>query len=170
MHSKKKVALRTGRLPAPLVKKLKDLLKLLYNVDPDDYVKGVTRYTCFNPELCVIYSGEHPFSGAFTLYGGLWIALFVKRTLVPSINIASRIYKEHNVRAAIVVADKGIKAFLYGNDILPQSVLKVIPPNHGIYAVLDPVDNEVVGFVRWNTKKHIYENLYDAGIFLRVLG
>lgn len=170
MHSKKKVALRTGRPPASLVERLKDLLKLLYGVNPDDYVRGTARYTCFSPELCVIYSGEHASLGAFLLYEGLWTGLLVKRILVPSINIASRIYREHGVRAAIVVAEKGIRAFLYGNDILPRSVLKVIPPNHGIYAVLDPTDNEVVGFVKWSAKRHIYENLYDAGIFLRVLG
>lgn len=69
-----------------------------------------------------------------------------------------------------MVKEQGIKAFLYGNDILPESVIKVIPPLKGVYAVVDPLDEEVVGFVEWSSIKNVYANIYDAGVFLRKLG
>lgn len=36
--------------------------------------------------------------------------------------------------------------------------------------MIDPTDRTVIGFVKWNNAKAVYENIYDAGVFLRKLG
>jgi hypothetical protein len=36
--------------------------------------------------------------------------------------------------------------------------------------VIDSTDGAVIGFAKWNNTKAVYENVYDAGVFLRKLG
>ena len=164
------IKLKVGTVPRDIVDRLKTMYRSLYGVDVADYSPGPVKYTCLDATLCVIYGGALALPGARVVYGGLWIATIVKGALAPSISLANRIFKERGVRASLLVAEQGVKAFLYGNDVLPQSVLEVIPPEHGLYAVVDPEDNEVIGFAKWNPEKRVYENVYDAGIFLRSLG
>lgn len=168
------IKLKTGRAPEKVVVKLKRTLEKLFGVDPGKYVKSPVKYTCLREDFCVLYSGlltERDLDARLlVVYEGTWVGLYVKRLVVPSLSLTKSIYRERGVRAAIIVADPGIKAFLYGNDVLQQSVVEVLPPRLGLYAVVDQYDGEVVGFAKWNSKKRVYENVYDCGIFLRVLG
>jgi len=174
MPSKKRIKLRSRRTPLKLLKKLKTIIKRLYNVNPEEYIPAITRLTCID-EFCIIHSEisstqELRISGLRVIFEGSWLGVYTHRLITPSTLLARKIFRDQGVRAAILVAEQGVKAFLYGNDILPESVIKIYPPSIGIYAVIDCVDNEVVGFTKWSSEKGVYVNLYDLGIFLRILG
>lgn len=169
---KESIKLRTGRLPRGIAEKLEKMIYELYGVDPSEFIPKNTRYTCFN-ELCIICSHSIEalnMLSAMKLFAGKWIALYRNKILAPSIPLVNEIYSRAGLKAAVLITDKGIKAFLYGKDVLPESIIKVIPPSKGLYAVIDQYDNEVIGFVRWNPIRQVYENIYDAGIFIRLLG
>lgn len=171
MPSKKKeIKLKVGKVPSRVVDKFKSMLRQLYDANPEEYITRNLGYTCLGENICLIYNKQHFFPKLLVLYENSWIGLYVKKTLVPSLSLIKEIYKKHGIKAAIIVNEQGVKAFLYGNDILPQSVVKVIPPKLGLYAVVDVSDEEVVGFVRWSSRKRVYKNVYDLGIFLRLLG
>lgn len=171
---KERLELKTGKTPLKLVLKLKSTIRDLYGVDPDKYIPLNTRLTCID-SFCIIHS-EIPstrglrLSNLRIIYEGSWLGVYVKRTALPSISLARRILQEHGLRSAILVSDQGVKAFLYGNDILPQSVIKIYPSSTGIYTVIDSSDQEVIGFSKWSSRRKVYVNIYDLGIFLRILG
>jgi len=173
-EEKKRIKLRSRRTPLRLLEKLKTTIKELYSVNPEYYIPPSTRLTCID-EFCIIHSEvsstqELRTSGLRVIFEGTWLGVYTRGLILPSILIARRIFRDQGVQAAILVAERGVKAFLYGNDILPESVIKIYPPSRGIYAVIDGVDNEIVGFTRWSSEKRVYVNLYDLGIFLRLLG
>ncbi|MEM1695754.1 MAG: hypothetical protein QXJ18_03050 [Desulfurococcaceae archaeon] len=173
MSSKKKIIkLKLGRLPRKTADRIERLVSELYGVSTGDLIPKDLRYTCFE-DLCIVYVHDPRIPGilsATEIFGGRWIALYVKGTLAPSIPLIKEIYKRTGLRAAIVVSEEGVKAFLYGNDVLPESVIELVPPSKGLYAVVDYYDKDVVGFAKWNPKKRVYENIYDIGIFIRLLG
>ncbi len=171
---KERLKLKTGKTPLKLLLKLKLAIRDLYGVDPDKYVPLNTRLTCID-NFCVIHSEipdarELRLSNLRIIYEGFWLGVYVKKTVLPSTSLARRILREHGLRSAILVSDQGIKAFLYGNNILPQSVIKIYPSTTGTYTVIDSSDQEVVGFSKWNSRRNVYVNIYDLGIFLRILG
>ncbi|MEM2524133.1 MAG: hypothetical protein QXS34_05135 [Desulfurococcaceae archaeon] len=171
MPSEKKVAkFKVGVVPGRVVERLRNALRELYGVNPEEYITSGLRYTCLGRDLCIIYGTRYSPSKLFVLYEDSWIALYAKNTLTPSLCLIREIYEKHGMKAAIVVAEKGVRAFLYGNDILPQSVVEIMPPELGLYAVIDSSDMEVIGFAKWDGRRQVYENIYDAGIFLRALG
>jgi 60S ribosome subunit biogenesis protein NIP7 len=168
---KKKLRFRKGVLPQHLRRRFVRLIIELYGEDVVSMIPASLRYTCFEPGLCIVYEGDGKLNCSLTiLYEGPWIAFILGKRIVPSIPLVSRIFREKGVKAAVLVKEQGIKAFLYGNDILPESVIKIIPPLKGVYAVVNPLDEEVVGFVEWSSIKNVYVNIYDAGVFLRKLG
>ncbi|MGC8982339.1 MAG: hypothetical protein ACP5KA_01065 [Desulfurococcaceae archaeon] len=171
---KKAIRLRLGKAPRKLIEKLEELTRALYGVEFRDYVHAsYFKYVCFD-EICIISAYDPRYTldiaNVTILYSGMWVAIHVKNVLAPSIPLVKSIYDKTGVKAAIIVAEKGVKAFLYGNDILAESVVKVIPPHVGLYAVVDSTDGEIVGFAKWNGTKKVYENVYDLGVFLRALG
>lgn len=163
----KKISFRKGLLSKSMIEKLKIIIRDHYEVDPSRYIESVLKYLCIN-ELCIIYSSSKPDKSI--IYEGSWIALYSKKTLAPSIPLVKAIYREHGIKAAIIVAEKGVKTFLYGKDILPESIIEIIPPKKTLYVVIDSTDNEILGYAKWNPSKRAYENIYDIGIFLRQLG
>ncbi len=167
---KKTLKLKTGTVSKSTSEKIAKLLSELYGVNPSRYLPSVLNYTCFNENLCIIYGSKLGLVNLKVLYENSWIAVYTKKRLVPSINIVRSIYSDQGVKAAIIVKEQGVKAFLYGNDILLESVLQVVPPVKKLFAVIDSADNEVIGFAAWNPRRRIYENIYDAGLFLRELG
>ncbi|MEM4541817.1 MAG: hypothetical protein QW159_01530 [Desulfurococcaceae archaeon] len=176
MSSKKKIIkLKLGRLPRKITYKIERLVYELYGVSTGDLIPEDLRYTCFE-DLCIVYAHNPRVPSTLSvteiteIFGGRWIALYVKGTLAPSIPLVKEIYKRTGLRAAIVVSEEGVKAFLYGNDVLPESVIELVPPSKGLYAVIDYYDKDVVGFAKWNPKKRVYENIYDIGVFIRLLG
>lgn len=171
MPSEKKVVkFKVGGVPSGVVEKFKNALRELYGIDPEEHVTGKLRYTCPSKDLCIIYGKQLPLCGLPVLYEDSWVALYAKKVLAPSLSLIRKIYGKHGVKAAILVSEKGVRAFLYGNDVLPQSVVKTIPPRLGLYAVIDSSDMEVIGFAKWDGKRQVYKNVYDVGIFLRTLG
>jgi hypothetical protein len=171
---KERLELRTGKAPQRVVEKFKSTIRELYDVDPEEYINQGVRLTCIN-DFCAIHSEEISarelrLCGLRVIYEGLWLGVYTKKTVLPSTTLASRIIRERGLRSAIIVSDQGVKAFLYGNDILPESVIKKYPSKIGIYTVIDHSDNEVIGFSKWSSRKNVYVNLYDVGIFLRILG
>ena len=80
---------------------------------------------------------------------GLHVGWFFRDTgFIPSPALLEHLYSCLGViKGAIEVSDLGIKAFLYGNDILLQSVIKVYRPiKEGMYvAVIDNIDKHVIG-------------------------
>lgn len=168
-RKEKDITLRRGALRGRKRLAFYALIKRLFNVDPLDYLPDKLYYTCFN-DICLIYGKYLDTIKPITLYEDSWVGLYIRDTLVPSIPLTTRIYERVGFRSALVVGEQGVKAFLYGNDILRESVIEIIPPNTGLYAVIDSMDNSVIGFARWNKRKDVYENIYDLGLFLRELG
>jgi hypothetical protein len=172
--SKERVRLKTGKTPQRLMERLKRTVISLYGVNPEKYIPVDTRLTCING-LCIIHSEETYTSklrvtGVRVLYEGSWLGVYTKKHVLPSTTLAARIIREYGLSSAIIVNEKAVKAFLYGNDILPESVIEIYPSSTGVYAVLDQLDHEVIGFSRWSSRRNIYVNLYDIGFFLRNLG
>lgn len=161
---------KMGVLSISVREKIAKRLKELYDVDPSNYVPPALRYTCYLKDLCVIYGSKLNAADLTVLYEDSWIALYIKKQFIPSISIVRSIYSNHGVKSAIIVGEQGIKAFLYGNDVLPDSVISIIPPAKDLYAVIDSSDDEIVGFASWDPIKKIYANIFDIGMFLRVLG
>lgn len=172
MSTKKTIKFKTGRLARKVVLKFRDIVEGLYGGEACKFVPDELYYTCFN-DFCMIYTATRDVLigvRSTRVFAGRWIGVYYKKLLTPSIPLVNEIFREIGVKAAIVVAQKGASAFLYGNDVLPESVVQVIPPNRGIYAVMDQSDGEVLGFARWNPRKEVYENIYDLGLYLRLLG
>ncbi len=167
---KKTLKLKTGALRKPTREKISSLLRRLYNVDSSKYVPSTLRYVCLNEDPCIIYGSKLDIGDLTVLYEDSWIALYTKKRFVPSISIVQSIYSDHGIKSAIIVKEQGVKAFLYGNDILPDSVIDTIPPIGELITVIDSTDGEIVGFVTWNPRRRIYENIFDIGLFLRKLG
>jgi len=168
---KKRLELKQGILPRKIRERLVDFVVGSYGSEFNDLIPINLRYICFGRDLCLIYEGTTMQNNGLTiLFNGPWIGIYVKKHILPSIPLVTRIYREKGLRAAIIARDQGVKAFLYGNDILPESVVRKIPPDIGIYAVIDGEDNEVIGFAEWSEDEKVYVNLYDIGIFLRELG
>ncbi|RLG85170.1 MAG: hypothetical protein DRO39_06275, partial [Thermoprotei archaeon] len=92
------------------------------------------------------------------------------------------------VVAAVEVGVQGVRAFLYGNDILLQSVERLYPPikRGGYVAVIDPADGRVIGVARAlydyrsieslveglkrgsaDPNAPVFENVFDLGCFVR---
>lgn len=168
---KEKLTLRKGKLPSKIREELVDYVRRAYGEDVASQIPHKLRYVCFEPDFCLIYAPIGLSEEKLTLiYEGAWIATYTRGLVVPSIPFSSKVFSVKGPAVAIEVSEQGVKAFLYGNDILPISVIRVIPPRLGVYAVIDSTDGAVIGFVKWNNTKAVYENVYDAGVFLRKLG
>ncbi|MEM4481585.1 MAG: hypothetical protein QXK88_01050 [Desulfurococcaceae archaeon] len=169
MSPAKKVAkFKAGRAPENIVVELREILSSTYSANPSEFIGESVRYTCIN-NICILYCGKARTNALKILYEGNWVGLYNKKVIAPSISVIKSIYSKYGVKAAIVVGEKALRAFLYGNDIFPESVHEVIPPRKWLYSVIDPDDGEVVGFVKWSRERRIYENIYDVGIFIRAL-
>ena len=159
---------RSRLLPQKHIRKLEIYIHDVLRADPEKYLPRKPRLTCLG-EICIVHEGfkEYP---ATTIYSGRWIGIVINDEPYLSPIIYEEIYRDNGFRAAVIAREKGVKAFLYGNDLLPISVEKLYGPRRGAVAVIDKTDYRVIGVARWDPKKRIYKNIYDLGVFLRNLG
>ncbi|ADV64644.1 hypothetical protein Desmu_0325 [Desulfurococcus mucosus DSM 2162] len=167
----KMVRLKKGVAGGSIRMRLHRVLRDVYGVDPVEYVEGRLGYTCID-NVCLIYVADAaaPLGNTPVIYMGSWVAVLVSGELAPSIPLVEKIYKDKGVRAAIIVREKGVKAFLYGNDVLPESIVEKREPVEGLVTVVDSSDHGIVGFAKWDPVRKVYRNIYDLGVYLRLLG
>lgn len=118
--------------------------------------------------------------GSGTIIG--WIKRGV--TFVPSVHLFNVVKeKGFNLGCSVIAKPQGVKAFLYGKDLLALSVEQFLHPiEKGMYvAVIDPEDMVVIGIGRLvidpselgillNEGKVLVvavENVFDLGVLLR---
>lgn len=137
--------------------------------NPLKYVSENLHELCVS-KVCVIYDPAVDRLGDATiLFSGRWIAVKINGEIAPSVSLVEEIYSNEGFRAALIVGEKAVKAFLYGNDVLPTSVLEKYPPDENIVSVIDPSDYRIIGFAKYDKHRNVYRNIYDLGIFLRIL-
>lgn len=143
-------------------------MRNVLDVAPDKYLCKEPEYSCFN-ELCIIYcsSEAHYIHTNALVYGGRWIGVLIRNKPYISINIYEDVYRSGVFRASIVVSDMGCKAFLYGRDILKESIVSAHPPLNNPVAVIDNSDNRVIGVAE--PYHDVYKNIYDLGLFIRIM-
>jgi ribosome biogenesis protein Nip4 len=107
-----------------------------------------------------------------------------RREFIPSTRLFElAMEKGFKIGCAVVAKSQGVKAFLYGNDLLVSSVERFLHPiEKGVYvAVLDKEDMKVIGIGKFVINPEdfdryvkegkmlitVVENIFDLGIFLR---
>jgi len=107
-----------------------------------------------------------------------------RREFIPSTRLFElAMEKGLKIGCAVVAKSQGVKAFLYGNDLLVSSVERFLHPiEKGVYvAVLDKEDMKVIGIGKFVINPEdfdryvkegkmlipVVENIFDLGIFLR---
>lgn len=166
---KPKIKFKVLDTPLEYIEMLEKMLTDIYEADLYDYVSEKLKMLCFN-DVCIIYEPIGIEPAKITIYCGPWIAIMNRGKIAPSIPLINEIFRKKGVRGAIEVCERGIKAFLYGNDILIESIVTKYPPCDRLVAVIDHVDKEIVGFAEWDKENNVYRNIYDIGIFLRQIG
>jgi len=167
----RRIKVKTGRVRGDLRRRLGKILRGIYGVDENEYLAGPLGFTCIG-DICIVYSMPSNLSvnGLTRLYMGRWVATVVNGVLTPSIPLVESIYASRGLRAAIVVAEQGVKAFLYGNDILLESIREKYEPVNQLVTVVDSSDREIIGFAKWDPRRKAYRNIFDLGLYLRLLG
>ena len=167
-HVEPRITVESKGLPRRHLFILKNYIRKSLRADPSNYIGNSLVVTCLG-KTCIIHEGRNTYP-ATTLYSGRWVGLIIDDYPYLSPVLYEEIYMEHGFRAAVIARDKGVRAFLYGNDLLPISVKKVYGPTKYPLAVIDGSDHRVIGVVRWDPRDRIYKNIYDLGLFLRALG
>ncbi len=171
--NKRRVKFSVKPLPAELFRELKSYLGENLGVDYREFISGELWLTCLGKN-CIIYNSMgRRFYGLTLLYSDGWIGVWRKGAVAPSPRIYEEAYNRYGLRAALIPKPAGLKAFLYGNDILEISIDREIPPLNGPVAVVDPADNRVVGAAvksRDRKGRVYYRNIYDLGMFVREWG
>ncbi len=120
----------------------------------------------------------------FSVAGGILIGWMRGDEFVPSPWFFEELAKMRGSMAcAALVAEQGVKAFLYGNDVLVASVLRIYEPfpKGSIVAVVDASDGRVIGVGRAAMDGESIEkakrmgrmlsvaiiNVFDLGVLLR---
>ncbi len=155
--------------PAKWLERLRALARELWNDDINDYLRQHNYATCFDID-CLLWSTSRELVESRVIYEGSWIGIFYRRRLLPSVSLAEKIFEKHGFKAAIVVSSKASELFLYGRDVFESSVLARYEPAGGIVAVLEPVEESVIGFAYYDASCRCFRNLYDLSIFLKLLG
>lgn len=150
---------------------------------------------CFPKKLaitCNLYQGicivtaidKDP--GFDPLYTGWPVGIVIKGKAYPYPELLNMMYRcAGRIRSAVEARPQGVRAFLYGNDLLVASVNKIHRPfgRGDIVGVIDPEDGRVIGIGRASLDpEEIYraismgrdtevvvENIFDLGWFLRTL-
>lgn len=166
----RRVRFRKGLLSRNHYDQLVDYLTNVLNVDYRDYICIEPNFVCLNKVcLCFCNPGGVGFEDPKAIvYAGLWIGLLKGGRIYLSIDLYEDIYRDVGFKAAIKVSEVGVKNFLYGRDVLEQSVIEKHPPLNNPLAVVDSTDDRVIGVVE--PRRGFYRNVYDIGLFLRYFG
>jgi len=165
---KKRVEFRFGKLSRSLRGKLEEYLKIVLGVEPSEIIRGDLYVTCFD-EYCIVHEAAGREERVTLLYSGMWVGVIVDYRIYPSIPVYEKVYSVKGLRAALVVGEKGVKNFLYGRDILEESVVAKYPPLNNPLAVVDQSDMRVLGVVVPGSSG-VYRHVYDLSMFLHILG
>lgn len=167
---KRKTVFKHGLLDENLYRRLVDYLMNVLKVDYRRYICVKPRYVCFD-DFCLAYCSidctQHVEPGRM-VYSGAWIGLIKNNKIYLSTQLYEKTFREFGVRASIVVSDAGVRSFLYGRDVLKNSVVEKYPPLNNPVAVLDYADRRVIGVAE--PYGSFYRNVYDVGLFLRYFG
>ncbi len=144
------------------------------------------RITCnLYPGICILTAIDRD-PGLEHLYMGTPVGIVIKGKTYPYPDLLQRIYRcVGEIRSAVEAEPQGVKAFLYGNDLLVASVKKIYRPfkRRDIVGVIDTEDGRVIGIGRASLDheeifraraagkdtKAAVENIFDLGWFLRIL-
>ncbi len=168
----KKVSYRVRRLTRREEGVLNRVIRRL-GMEPRSLYRDPLWITCFD-ESCMIYSRiDNGLGGVRILYSDGWIGVYRKDVLAPSPQLYEEIYRVKGIRAAAIVKQEGVKAFLYGNDVLSISIIEEVPPLDVPVAIIDGSDGRVVGIGvrRIDGRGRVYYmNVFDLGVFIREWG
>lgn len=160
---------RAGRLPKAAADRLRAYVREKLGADPSALLCEEPRLACFEG-VCAVYCGGAGGLPLPAIYSGAWVGVLVGGMVAPSPEVYERAFRAAGPRAAAVAADQGVRAFLYGNDLLLESVLELYEPLDDLVAVVDALDWRVVGVARWDRARRVFKNVYDLGMFLRSFG
>ena len=164
----KRVRFRFTRLGSRLYRQLVEYLDKVLKVNPRSYLPDKLYMTCFD-KYCIVHEEAGRDEHVTLLYSGEWYGLVVNGKAYLSTYVYERVYAEHGYKAAIVVGEKGVKNFLYGRDVLEESIVERFEPLNNPVAVLDFSDYRVIGVVE-PSRRGVYKHVYDLSLFLHILG
>jgi predicted ribosome-associated RNA-binding protein Tma20 len=125
-------------------KEVLDHIRETYLISFFPSIKGWRKIMLLPQTLSLItYDSKVRIIGGGILAGWVW-----KEKFIPSPHLYNFIYENtRKLGCAVVAKPHGVKAFLYGNDLLLASLSKLLPPTKkGEYvAVIDPEDYRAVG-------------------------
>ncbi|MEM3831155.1 MAG: hypothetical protein QXS89_03040 [Sulfolobales archaeon] len=116
---------------------------------------------------------------------GVLIGLIYGELFIPSPRFLELLYGTlDTVRGAVIAREEGVRVFLYGRDLLYESVVEILRPFRKklTVAVIDRSDNRVVGvgfaaedadeILRWPRtrdymRRPVVYNIIDLGLYLR---
>jgi len=165
---RRRIKFANNPAPAEHVEALKKYILGAFNAELDLLVEvGELKETCFN-NLCLIYQGTTELSRV--VFSGGLVGIVKDGHVVPSPQLYTKLFQRFGWRSCVVATDKGVKAFLYGNDLLLESVAEIYPPVDSYVAVLDYYDYNVIGVAKWDEPSKVFKNVFDLGVYLRKLG
>ena len=168
MREEHKIKFYNGPAPRGHVAKLLRYFSEALGVEASEFFNPQRlEETCFGA-VCVLYEARA--TAPRTLLSGDALAVVVKRHVVPTPALYEKVFKRFGLVAAVKASEQGVKAFLYGNDLLLESVLEIYPPVDSYVAVVDGLDGLVVGVARWDTGSRVFRNIFDVGLYLRGFG
>lgn len=202
MSTKKKMR-RTGALDIEIIDvrefdKLLSYIRLLYPREHEEVIDKISgslgpKILCVSgcrevyivserlAETATILSDR----GAEVLSAGLRVGEVVAGRLVPNPVFMEYVFRlTGRFRGAVVAREEGVRSFLYGRDLLYESLERVYPPveKNMIVSVLDTSDLSVIGVgvfledigdvLSWPRrgeflKRPVVANIRDLGLYLR---
>lgn len=162
---------------------IKNYLENILSVDTSSINLSLDKLvkTCFN-DFCIIFE-DRGFNDLNTIFKGRWVAGIVNEKIFISPWLYDIIYKQFGRRACIVVDGKGLEVFLYGEDLFASSIKEYYEPIDNDVAVLDYRDDNVLGVAKPLVKGHelkklikegvnkpVFKNIFDLGIYIRLVG
>ncbi|AFK51355.1 hypothetical protein TCELL_0931 [Thermogladius calderae 1633] len=168
MREKRKIKFYNGPAPRDYVAELLRYFSEAFGVEASEFFNpNRLEETCFGV-VCVLYEGRAPSPRA--VFSGNAVAVVVKGHVVLTPVLYEKVFGRLGLVAAVKASEQGVKAFLYGKDLLLESVLEIYPPVDSYVAVVDSVDGLVVGVARWDSGSRVFRNIFDIGLYLRGFG
>ncbi len=165
---------------------VKTLLRAYRMSEIEGCIPKKLSITCdLYPGLCIV-TAMYRDPGFKPIYLGSPVGIVIEGKIYPHPDLLLEIYRcTGSIRSAVEAEPQGVRAFLYGNDLLVASVGKIYRPfrRGDIVGIIDPEDGRVVGIGRASLDHvDIYkarsmgrdtevavENIFDLGWFLRKL-